>query len=90
MTRFERYEANHDLGPTFTGVADGVGGLIVPDEAMARIHDGTVVFVDEIPYPFVLYKGKDYPVVKTKQGWTIGGKHAEEQHAKNLAARARS
>jgi hypothetical protein len=62
--------------------------LILPDEAMARVHDGTVIFVDGIPYPFIVYKGKDYPVVKTPQGWTIGGKHAEKQHAKNVAAQA--
>ena len=88
--RFERYKANHDLGPTFVGTIDGVGGMIVPDEAMERLKDKDGVFnavlFDGIPYPFVVYEGEHYPVVKTKQGWTIGGKNAEKQHAKNVAA----
>jgi hypothetical protein len=86
--RFEKYKGNDDRETQFTGTADGVGGLIVPNEAMARIQDGSVVFVDGVPYPFVIYEGKDYPIVKTPQGWTIGGKHAEEQHAKNVARAA--
>jgi hypothetical protein len=84
--KFERYKPNHDLGPQFVGTADGKGGLIIPNEAMERLR-GVVIFVDKIPYPFVTYEGKDYPIVKTKQGWTIGGKVAEAQHAKNVTAR---
>jgi hypothetical protein len=86
--RFERYKQNHDLGPTFVGKADGKDGLIIPDAAMGRLKNGKVL-VDGIPYPFVIYEGRKCPIVKTPQGWTIGGKVAEKQHAKNVAAARR-
>src|SRR5258708_207529 len=92
--RFERYKQNHDLGPQFVGKTDGKGGLIIPDEAVERLgkKDGAFagILVDGIPYPFVIYEGQKYPVVKTSQGWTIGGKVAEKQHAKNVAAAKRA
>ena len=73
----------------FIGEADGVGGLIIPDEAVEQLKkkDGVFegVLVDGIPYPFVVYKRKKYPIVPTPQGWTIGGEVAEKQHAKNVA-----
>lgn len=83
-TRFERYKQNHDLGPRFTARADGRGGLIIPYKAVKRLRNGSVL-VDGIAYPFVVYEGQNYPIVKTSQGWTIGGKVAEAQHAKNVA-----
>jgi len=79
------------MGKGFSGVstADGVGGLILPDEAVKSLKgaDGILpaIRVDGIPYPFVTYEDKKYPIVKTEQGWTIGGKVAEAQHAKNVA-----
>jgi hypothetical protein len=85
--RFDKYKANHDLGSKFTGTVDGVGGLILPAKAMARLKNGKVL-VDGIAYPFVVYEGRKYPVVKTPKGWTIGGKHAEKQHAKNVTRTA--
>jgi hypothetical protein len=85
-TKFERYKQNHKLGQKYEGKADGKGGLIIPNEAMTTLRDGTVLFVDDIPYPFVIFEGKDYPIVKTSQGWTIGGAVAEAQHAKNVSA----
>jgi hypothetical protein len=84
--RFEKYKANHDLGPAFVAKADGVGGLIIPEKAMKRLRIGSVL-VDGIAYPFVVYEDQKYPIVKTPQGWTIGGKVAEKQHAKNVARR---
>ncbi len=81
--RFERYKQNHDLGPQFVGVTDGKGGLIIPDAAMKRLNGK--ISVDGIAYAFVVYEGQKYPIVKTSQGWTIGGKVAEKQHAKNVA-----
>ena len=67
----------------FVGHLDGVGGLVIPDEAVTQLS-GKTVHVDGIAYPFVVYKGRKYPVVQTSQGWTIGGKVAERQHAKNI------
>lgn len=85
-SRFERYKQNHDLGPQFIGRADGKGGLIIPEKAMSRLRNERVA-VDGIQYPFVVYEGQKYPIIKTQQGWTIGGEAAQAQHNKNVAAK---
>src|SRR5260370_37385198 len=82
--RFERYNQNqfilwNDLGPGFVGTADGKGGLIIPDAAIKRLKNGQIS-VDGIAYPFIVYEGQKYPIVKTSQGWTIGGEVVEKQH----------
>ena len=67
----------------FVGKADGVGGLIVPAKAFKGLKR---MSVDGVEYPYVKYGvgNKRYPIIKTAQGWTIGGKVAEKQLAKNV------
>ncbi len=84
--KFERYKQNHDLGPKFVGKADGVGGLIIPAAAVRRVA-GRRMRIDGIVYPFVTFEGKRYPIIKTAQGWTIGGDVAVKQHKKNVATK---
>lgn len=82
------------MGKGFSGTftTDGKGGLILPNEAVESLRkaDGAfdAVWVDGIPYPFVVYEGKKYPIVETEQVWTIGGAVAAAQHAKNVAKEA--
>jgi hypothetical protein len=87
--RLERYKQNHDLGPQFVFITDGKGGLILPAEAMERLKNGKVT-VDGIAYPYVVYQSQKYAIVETSQGWTLGGKVAEKQHARNVAAAKRT
>jgi hypothetical protein len=51
---------NMGKGTQFVGHPDGVGGLVIPDEAVTQLS-GKTVPVDGIAYPFVVYKGRRYP-----------------------------
>jgi hypothetical protein len=72
---------------SFVAKPDGVGGLIIPDDAVAYLETtGTklTMTIDGVEYPAIRYGLKTYPVIKTPQGWTIGGEIATQQHAKNV------
>ena len=70
--------------PQFVGKTDGKGGLIIPAKSVKYLSNSMTV--DGVTYPFVKYGRKQYPVIKTPQGWTIGGEVANAQHARNAIA----
>ena len=71
---------------SFVAKPDGVGGLIIPDDAVAYLENTTksTMMIDGVEYLAIRYGRKTYPVVKTPQGWTIGGEIANQQHQKNV------
>lgn len=70
--------------PQFVGKADGMGGLVIPAKAVKYLNNSMTI--DGVNYPFVKYGHQQYPVIKTPQGWTIGGEVANAQHARNVIA----